>query len=208
MPAGISRVCNLGCEVDLWPDLGRVLLSRIHRDYPDTALSAWPGKQNELDQWLATGLVDLALTYKPINRDQLSVRELHQDALILVSTRADAPIRFDPGYVYVDSGEEFGRRHAAAYADAGIAKVSFGCSSWALEFLLDRGGSAYLPERIARPFCAAGRLHRLTEAPEFKRSIYLITSDSVASGWPWLDDIGDWLEGQASAPLAVDSSVE
>ena len=198
MPAGISSVCNLGCEIDLWPEIGRGLLGRIHREYPDTALSAWPGKYDELDQWLATGLIDAVLTHHPIIRERMTVYELASESLVLVSTRADAPVRFDPGYVYVDAGGDFGRRHAAAYADAGIAKVSFGCSVWALDFLLDRGGSAYLPERIALPWCDSGRLFRLREAPVFMRNTYLITNDSVAEGWPWLGKLDTWIGEMAS----------
>lgn len=194
MPEGIESVCNLGCDIDLWSELGRRLLSRLHREHPDMALSAWPGKYDELDQWLATGLIDAALTHHPITRDRTTVYELASESLALVSTRADVPIRFDPGYVYVDAGGDFGRRHAAAYADAGIAKVSFGCSTWALDFLLDRGGSAYLPERIAAPYCDSGQLFRLPEAPLFTRNIYLITRDDAAEGWPWLDDLDEWIE--------------
>lgn len=193
MPEGISSICNLGCDLDLWPAVGQRLLAGIHRDYPDSALSAWPGKQDELDQWLATGLVDAALTHAPIARDGTSIRELFRESLVLVSTRADAPIRFDPGYVYVDAGEDFGRRHAAAYTDAGIARVSFGCSTWALDFLLERGGSAYLPEQIAAPQIAAGRLFRLVEGPVFERNTYLVTNDTAARDWPWLEHIGTWL---------------
>ncbi len=193
MPEGIRSVCNLGCDLDLWPAVGQQLLAGIHREYPDSALSAWPGKQDELDQWLATGLIDLALTHAPIARDGTSVRELFSESLILVSTRADAPIRFDPGYVYVDAGEDFGRRHAAAYTDAGIARVSFGCSTWALDFLLERGGSAYLPEQIAAPQIEAGRLFRLPEGPVFQRNTYLVSNDTAARDWPWLERIEAWL---------------
>lgn len=192
-PEGISSVCNLGCEIDLWPNLGRPLMGKIHRDHPQTALSAWPGKHNELEQWLATGLIDAALSHNPILQDQLTLRELRSESLVLVATEADSPSRFDPHYVYVDSGEAFGRRHATAYADAGIAKVSFGCSVWALDFLLDRGGSAYLPEHIAAAHCAAGLLYPIADAPVFTRSTYLITNDNVSQGWPWLEELDSWL---------------
>ncbi len=193
MPAGISSVFNLGCDIDFWSDIGRSLLGRIHAQHPDTALSAWPGKYDELDQWLATGLIDAALTHHPILRERMTVYELARESLVLVSTRADAPIRFDPGYVYVEAGGDFGRRHAAAYADAGIAKVSFGCSTWALDFLLDRGGSAYLPERLAAAHCESGRLHRLAEAPVFTRDVYLIANDAAAENWPWLARLKSWV---------------
>ena len=197
MPEGISSVCNLGCDIDLWPQVGRRLMSQIHRDHRQTALSAWPGKHNELDQWLATGLIDAALTHQPITRNHLTIHELQSESLVLVSTRQGSPSRFDPGYVYVDAGEDFGRRHAAAYADAGIAKVSFGCSVWALDFLLDRGGSAYLPEQIAAPYCESGRLFLIPDAPVFTRNTYLITNDRVAQGWAWLAEPGGWLDNPA-----------
>ncbi len=88
----------------------------------------------------------------------------------------------------LDAGEDFGRRHAAAYADAGIAKVSFGCSIWAIDFLMDRGGSAYLPERIAAAHCNSGQLHRV-DAPIFTRSTYLVTNDQAAQAWSWLAEL-------------------
>lgn len=185
MPEGVDAIFNLGCDIDLWPTLGRHLLTGIHRDYPQTALSAWPGKHEELEHWLATGLIDATLTHTPITRDGCTLRELCSESLVLVATRADAPLRFDPGYVYVDAGQEFGRRHAAAYADAGVARVSFGCAIWALDFLLERGGSAYLPERLAIPHIAAGRLFRLEQGPVFRRNIYLVSNDAIADGWPW-----------------------
>ena len=200
MPAGINSVCNLGCDIDLWSELGHKLLGRLHRDYPDTALSAWQGKYDELDQWLATSLIDAALTHHPITRERTTVHELASESLVLVSTRADAPIRFDPGYVYVDAGGDFGRRHAAAYADAGIAKVSFGCSAWALDFLLDCGGSAYLPERIAAAYCESGRLFRLHQAPVFTRNIYLTTRDAVAESWQWLGKLDTWINEVILSP--------
>lgn len=194
MPEGIDSVCNLGCDIDLWPKIGRHLLAKIHQDHPHTALSAWPGKHNELDQWLATGLIDAALTHHPITREQLTIHQLRSESLVLVSTRPDSPARFDPGYIYVDAGEDFGRRHATAYANAGIAKVSFGCSAWALDFLMDRGGSAYLPEQIAAPYCAAGKLYLIADTPAFSRNTFLVTNDMVAQGWPWLSKLEEWLD--------------
>jgi len=186
LPSGIDAVCNMGCQMDLWPGLGRRLFGAIRRDHPATALSVWPGEQADLDQWIGSGLIDAALTYRPTTHENRTTHALEPERLVLVSTRPDSPLRFDPGYVYVDSGEDFGRRHAEAYADAGTARISFGSAIWALDYLLDHGGTAYLPQRLAAPHCRAGRLHLLSEAPEFARSIFLITNDAAAAGWPWL----------------------
>lgn len=189
LPAGMETVFNLGCHMDLWPGLGRRLINIVHLEHSTTALSAWPGEQVDLEQWLTAGLIDAALTYRAAVREGWTIRRLHSEPLVLVSTRPGSPMRFDPGYVYVDAGADFGRRHAAAYADANTAKISFGCAVWALDFLLEHGGSAYLPERLAQPQIASSALYRVLDAPVFTRAVYLITNDAAASNWSWLPDL-------------------
>ncbi len=186
LPAGMEALCNIGCDLDLWPGLGRRLVGEIRRAHPSTALSAWPGDQAAIDRWFDTGLIDMALAWNPSRRDGHTAVALREDRLVLVSTRPDSPLRFDPGYVYVDAGAEFGRRHAEAYADADIARVSFGCAVWALDHLLAAGGSAYLPERIAGTHLAAGALYRVAGAPAFGRRVYLVTRDAAMADTPWM----------------------
>ena len=183
---GGETVCNLGCPVDLWPDLGRRIFREIHREQAQAVLSAWPGGQQDLDRWLSVGLINAALAHQPIAREGQTIHALGAERLALYTTRPGSPLRFDPGYVYVDAGEEVGRRHDEAYADADVARVSFGSALWAIEHLLEHGGSAYLPERLAGPHEAAGALHAVAEAPVFSRKLYLITSDAASAGWAWL----------------------
>ena len=125
---------------------------------------------------------------------------LREERLILVSNRPNTPMRSDPHYVYVDAGENFGRRHTAAYSDAGVAKVSFGCAVWALDYLLEQDGSAYLPERLAAPHLKAGRLFLIEGAPVFSRNVYLIVNDQAALNWDWLDDV---LKVLVEAPVSI-----
>ncbi len=186
LPDGIEAVCRIGCHMDLWPQLGRKLFGTLYREQPSLGLSAWPGEQVELDRWLGTGLVDAALTYQPAAHDNQTVHALAPEQLVLVSDRADSPMRFDPAYVYVDAGEDFGRRHAAAYADADTAKVTFGCAVWALDHLLEYEGSAYLPEGLAAPYVESGRLHQVPGAPVFSRATYLTTNELAGLDWSWL----------------------
>ncbi len=189
LPDGIEAVCRIGCHPDLWPRLGKPLFGALYRDRASLALSAWPGEQVELDRWLGTGLVDAALTYNPAAHDNQTVHALTPETLVLVSDRKNSPMRFDPAYVYVDLGDDFGRRHAAAYADADTAKVTFGSAVWALDHLLEHEGSAYLPEGLAAPHLASGRLHLVADAPAFSRPTYLITNEAAGTDWSWLLDL-------------------
>lgn len=189
LPKGVGTVCNLGCHVDLWPGLGRQMLDEIERDYPTAVLSSWPGNQVLLEQWLGTGLIDAAITYRITTHESQTMHTLSEERLVMYSTRSGSKPGSDPGYIYVDAGGEFGRRYTAAYSSEDFARISFGSAVWALEYLLERGGSAYLPEHLASGAVSSGKLHSVAGAPVFTRARYLITNDKAATDWPWLQGL-------------------
>ena len=53
--------------------------------------------------------------------------------------------------------------------------------------LLAHGGSAYLPERVARPYLEQGRLFQIAGAPEFTRPVFLVCNKTALAVWPWFD---------------------
>ena len=86
-------------------------------------------------------------------------------------------------------GFKFRTQHALAFSDAGTARVSFGSAIWALTYMLERQGAAYLPKRLALPHLRAGRLFEMHGAPTFQRSIFLIVNPNAASGWTWMPEL-------------------
>jgi LysR family transcriptional regulator, flagellar master operon regulator len=201
LPEGIKTIFNLGCELDLWSSTGLSLIQKIRDDYPDTGMSAWPAKQYELDQWLESGMINAALSYQPIALDNCTSHNITTDTLVLVSTHSDKQEQNDPEFIYVYAGDDMGRRHIAAYADAGQSTISFGCTTWALDFLLAQGGSVFLPQRLADSYCQSGNIQRVSDVPVIERQIYLITNDKTSINWPWLDTIIDWLNCNFNQPL-------
>ena len=189
LPAGVEALVNIGCQSDLRTGLGQRLLNQIRALPTNLAVSAWTGSETDLSQWLTSGLVDLAVTYHTTTEDGFRLHALADDTLVLVSTNADSPMRFDPSYVFVEGGEQFGRDHAAFYADADTARLSFGSANWALDHILGAGGSAYLPERMISPFVASGQLHPIKDAPKFTRKTYLIVNEKASRDWVWLPDL-------------------
>jgi DNA-binding transcriptional LysR family regulator len=188
-PAGTESVCNFGCDPDLWPDLGKRVFDDMNTGNPRMAISVWPGDQAELYRMLTAGLLDVALTYRLAAPGDQTVYRLPADELVLCATEPDRPMRFDPGYIYVDLGAEFRTQHALAFSDAGTARITFGSAIWALNYLLERKGAAYLPERLALPSLRAGRLFEMQGAPRFQRSIFLVVNPKAASGWTWMPDL-------------------
>ena len=152
----------------------------------------------ELEDWLASGLVDVILTYDSVTRGNQTVHPLPAEDLVLYSDRPDTPIKADPNYIFVDHGEEYRRQHGETYHDAGTARISFDSSRWALEYLLERGGSAYLPRALAHPHVVASRLHQLTQAPTYSRKKNLISNDTAAQNWTWFEPLIATIRGAIS----------
>ena len=189
LPADVDTTFNLGCPPDLWPRLGERIFRYLHDRYPQVAISAWSGEQADLERWLGSGLIDAALGYTPSLREDRTEYRLDSDRLILVSTRPRELMRWDPDYVYIDSGEEFRKNHAAAYPEGDTPTVTLGSAAWGLAYLLSKGGSGYLPLRLIDSAVDSGKLHRVPGAPEFSRNIYLVVNNDAARDWPWLDEI-------------------
>jgi len=208
LPSAVSAVCNIGCHGDLWPGLGKRLFDAIRAGQQAVALSVWHGGEGELAGWLNSGLTDLSLTFWPAAARRQTVHHLPPDRLIMVSTVADARARPGPGYVFVEAGEAFGRQHAAAFSGAEAARISFGDATLGLAHILEHGGQAYLPERIAAPQLAEGRLHRVKDAPEVLRPCYLVGNDRATADWPWLGDMIDALGAQPGAQPGPQSGAQ
>lgn len=183
----LQSVCNIAVQTDLWLGLGKRVFDYMHTEFPEVGLSVWQGSQKEISAWMKDGLTDIALTYAPNVSPSYSSARIADDQLILVATDTSHPVRFDPTYVYVEAGEEFGQQHAAAYADASIARINFGTALLGLEHILDVGGSAYLPKRIVDRYLSCGELVELSSAPKFSRPIHLIAKKSTSSSWDWVN---------------------
>ncbi|MEM8876582.1 MAG: LysR family transcriptional regulator [Pseudomonadota bacterium] len=195
LPPGMESICNLGCEIDLWPLAARRLASAVRERFPATALSIRPVDQRQIEDWLASSLIDAALCYVPVVADNIRSIEMGKEVLKLYTTDPEGPLIHNPEYVYVDAGDRFGREHAAAYADASVALSSFGSAGWAMDHILDHGGAAYLPDKMATPHVTAGTLHEVPEAPLFSRDVYLVCDAMSLAAWPWLPDLLRELRG-------------
>lgn len=187
LPPATETVCNIGCHYDLWEGPGGAFFEALRASEKRVAVAVWPGEQADMDRWLGSGLVDAAFCFSPTLQEGRTAYTLTEDRLVLVATRARPLMRWDPDYIYVDSGEAFRRAHAAAYPDGGTASVTFGSSSWALGHLLRQGGSAYLPLRLVAPLIEKGKLFTVEGAPHFGRASYLVVNDSLAKTWPWME---------------------
>ncbi len=189
LPENIKNTFNLGCEAELWPGLGETIFEQIKHSQNEVAFSSWSGDQTTLDKWLDNDLIDAAICYQPVLKTNRHEYKLPGDTLVLVSTDKRNLVRWDPQYIYVDSGEEFRKQHAIAYPDGDTPMVTFGSVIWAKEYLIKTGGSAYLPLRLIQSELENKKLHRVPDAPEFNRNIWLILKNNQTLNWQWLEPV-------------------
>lgn len=189
LPEGYSGLFSFACEFDLWHDAGKAWLYAAREANPGIAYEARPGRRAEIVAWLGTGITDAAMTHEPISAPGVVSRACVQEEIVQVTSLPRASIGWDPNYVYVDLGTDFRRQHALAFPFAKTASITFSVCSWALDHILESGGSAYLPKLMVEPYLKDRSLRLVKGAPSFKRTFYLVWREAGELLFPWV--VGD-----------------
>ena len=128
----------------------------------------------ELRKNLLTRLVDVAFLFEPPHVEEIVTEKVVSVPLMLVSTEkqsADNAFNMD-NYVMVDYGEAVNSRHLREFSAAPPPKHMMSQPRLALNFILDAGGSAYLPRQMTFEHIEAGNLYHIQSAPVYTREIY------------------------------------
>ena len=71
-------------------------------------------------------------------------------------------------------GDDFQAAHARAFPEMLAPTIAVGLGAIGLRTILDHGGSGYFLESTVRHLIARRRLHRVADAPVFRRPAYLV----------------------------------
>jgi len=187
LPRGFEDACTIGSDPALWTGVAELWVNDLRQERGTIAISIREGTGDIARIWQSNAMVDIVFSYTP-PAGSFSVDVIGDDAFIEVATVKRGLMRWDPLYVYVDLGEDFRRKHAQAYPVEETAIVTFTNSAHALDHILSRGGSAYLPYRVARKHIEMGKLFEVEGAPRFSRTIYLARNTARTDGWPCFQD--------------------
>lgn len=100
------------------------------------------------------------MTFDPLKSDELVYRPVAELELLLVSSVACTEQEaLANGYVYVDWGTRFASEHAERHATIAPPYLRTASGRIALDFILEKGGAAYLPKTMIEPFLESGQLH-------------------------------------------------
>lgn len=203
LPTGRTDVANVGAEISLWNPILVDWLVWMRLQAPDIALKAEVDIQSRLLDRVHDGSLDLALLYNPPPQGGETVMELLTDEkLVLVTTTPDE----DPGdpedYVQVDWGPSFLSSHQTAFPEVASPGVFISHGPLALLYLIRVGGSGYFRLSAIRPHLEAGRLRRVSGAPEFSYSVHMVYSTRAEPALMERMRIG--FRASSSAPPAAD----
>lgn len=182
LPSGFRAVLNVGAQFGLLERLLVRWLPWMRAAVPDVALRAEVGFPETLMEHVAIGLIDIGVVYNAPARSHVIVERLLDERLIMVTTRSGA--NAENGYVLVDWGPDFRAEHGQSFPDTETPAVTVNFGMLGLDYVLENGGSGYFPLPMARPYLESGKLHRVSGAPEFMRTAYLV--------YPAEDEYVEW----------------
>ena len=173
LPRRFSASLRVGARIALWEGYLPRWVGRLRATAPDVSIRCEIGFEEDLMRRMVEGTLDLALMYTPQHAPGLHVERLFDETLVLVSTDA-AQRDPDDRYVYVDWGPSFDAQHAARYPDLERTALTANIGWLAVQLVLANGGSCFLPERMAVPEVAAGRLFVVPGGPRYRHPAYLV----------------------------------
>ena len=174
----------IGSMMSIWDIVLQDWLKKIHRNIDDVSLLTNTFSPLELRKGLLSRVIDIAFLFEPPFIEDLISEKVATVPLHLVTTEeADSNEAFSSNnYIMVDYGESVNAQYRREFQNAPPARHYMSQPRIALNFLLDAGGSAYLPRQMAFEYIEKNKLYIVENAPVYSREIfasYLAKSQKV-----------------------------
>ncbi|USD67595.1 LysR family transcriptional regulator [Vibrio sp. SCSIO 43136] len=165
---------TLGGTPNLWDAYLQNCLSIVTDAFDGYGFIAEVQSPKQLNRNLLDRTLDMAFALEPIKTDDLSSHHIADLDLLLVATEpVDDVEAFDQRYIYVDWGTSFTFEHAERHPSMPAPYMRTSTGRIALDFILEKGGSAYLPKPVVESFIASGQLFVAKGVEEWCIPIYL-----------------------------------
>ncbi|MDH3580801.1 MAG: LysR family transcriptional regulator [Hyphomicrobiales bacterium] len=199
IPEKFEASLAAGTQYSLWPELTSVWLELMERELPSVALQMHLGMPDRLTRLMMSGLLDIAVVYRPELRPGLKAEHLMDDRLVLVSGDPEFSEGLDDRYIFMDWGPEFTAAHSRWYPDFRLSRTTLMIGAAAVPYLVRNRRSAFLPYRVADDYISAGALHLIPDAPELPYPAYVIWSSGKVD-WVIKKALGCLAEAAKMAP--------
>ncbi|MGR3972178.1 HTH-type transcriptional regulator HdfR [Shewanella sp. 1180_01] len=170
-----STQLAIGAGPNIWDAYLQGYLQGLHVGLPGVALRTEVLPANAMTRQLIDRTLDIAISFDPPKLDQFELVQLGQINLLLVSSLKGQTVNaVVPGqYVKVDWGTAFNIVHAQEYASLPVPTLHTSSARIALDFILNNGGCAFLPEHLVQHALRSGELHHVSGASAISRNVYV-----------------------------------
>jgi DNA-binding transcriptional LysR family regulator len=159
---------------NIWDAYLQNCLSVVTDAFQGYGFNAEVLSREQMNRGLIERTLDMAFSFDPLKADELECKKIADLPLVFVSTETrDVDSALEKGYIYVDWGTAFAQEHAVRHAQSNAPFLRTSTGRIALDFMLEKGGSAYLPVSVIKPFIESGQLVRVNHSLELERPLYL-----------------------------------
>lgn len=174
LESGKALQLTLGGTPNIWDAYLQNCLSVVTDSFGGYGFMAEVMGREQLNRNLLERTLDMAFAFDQIKAEELNCKKVADLVLVLVSTQPDdLESVFQHKYVYVDWGTRFGSEHAERHLKVPAPYLRTSTARIALDFILEKGGSAYLPVSLVEPFIESGQLYKVKGVEDWYRPIYL-----------------------------------
>ncbi|MBE4057949.1 LysR family transcriptional regulator [Vibrio parahaemolyticus] len=171
---GKALQLTMGGTPNIWDAYLQNCLSIVTDSFGGYGFMAEVMGREMLSRSLLERTLDMAFAFDQIKADELNCKKVADVVLALVSTEQDSlDTVFEHKYVYVDWGTRFASEHSERHPKIPAPYLRTSTARIALDFILEKGGAAYLPVSLVEPFIANGQLYKVSGVEDWYRPIYL-----------------------------------
>ncbi|HCE3202443.1 TPA: LysR family transcriptional regulator [Vibrio parahaemolyticus] len=171
---GKALQLTMGGTPNIWDAYLQNCLSIVTDSFGGYGFMAEVMGREMLSRSLLERTLDMAFAFDQIKADELNCKKVADVVLVLVSTEQDSlDTVFEHKYVYVDWGTRFASEHSERHSKIPAPYLRTSTARIALDFILEKGGAAYLPVSLVEPFIANGQLYKVSGVEDWYRPIYL-----------------------------------
>lgn len=168
-----------GGTPSLWDSVLQGWMSHMTGNKPDLVLNAEVHNPETLVQRIQDHTMDIAFVFDNPPFTDIECKELTDVPFIMVSSSdgLDKDAAIQSNYILVEWGNSFSIAHARAFPDMPQPRLRVMLGRIALDYILDAGGTAYMPEPMVSELLSKQQLFLVEDAPVIKRNVYALYTD-------------------------------
>ncbi|WP_434925910.1 LysR family transcriptional regulator [Shewanella sp. HL-SH2] len=165
---------TLGTGHNIWDTYLQYFFQPLHQGLPGVSLRTEVITPQAMTRQLIERSIDIAISFDTPKLEEVDIVKLMDVSLCLVCHQAGMTLsNIDTiNYIKVDWGTAFNIAHAQTFTMLPVPALHTSSARMALDFLLNNGGSAFLPYSFIEPYLASKQVFLVEQATTIERSVY------------------------------------